>query len=114
MNLTIKHKNKKFKLNAKVCNFFQRFSGLMFCRRESARAFLFDFKKPVRISLHSFFVFFPFIVIWLDDKNKIIKIRRIKPFTLIIYQENFFNKAVEIPINGRYFKIIKLLDGETS
>ena len=47
----------------KKVNWFGKFSGLMFCRREKADSLIFEFKKPTRISIHSFFVFFPFVVL---------------------------------------------------
>jgi uncharacterized protein len=55
--------------------------GLMFRSRSS---FLFmPFKKEKRISLHMFFVFFPIDVAFLDEKKKVIEIKKdFKPFTI--------------------------------
>jgi uncharacterized membrane protein (UPF0127 family) len=103
---------KKIKINLKTCNHFEKFSGLMFARREKAKALLFDFKKPVRTPIHSYFVFFPFVAIWLDKENKLVKMKIIKPFTLIICPKKFFYKLVEIPINKNYEKIIKIVVGK--
>ncbi|MFH1365099.1 MAG: hypothetical protein ABIH28_00755, partial [archaeon] len=58
-------KNKKINIEVVRCNFFQMFRGLMFTRKEKARVLLFDFKKPVKIAIHSYFVFFPFLAVWL-------------------------------------------------
>jgi len=99
----------KSKIKVYDCNFFERFRGLMFTRKEKARALLFDFNKPTRLTIHSIFVFFPFVAIWLDDKNKIVDLRVVKPFTLSVRPEIPYNKLVEIPINRRYNKINKIL-----
>ena len=93
--------------NLKTCNEFEKFSGLMFSSRENSRALLFKFKKPIRLAIHSFFVFYPFLAIWLDDKNKIVKISIIKPFNPFIKPKKSFTKLIEIPVNEKYEKIIK-------
>ena len=111
MEVEFKKRGKKFKVNAKECSFFGMFRGLMFRRKESAPALLlFNFKKPVRLKIHSFFVFFKFVAVWLDNKNKIIKMRVISPWKPLIIPEKKFNKLIEIPINKRYEKIISKLN----
>ena len=100
------YKKKKIKINAKKCNSLQKISGLMFTSKEKARALLFEFKKPTAI--HSFFVFFPFIAIWLK-KNKIVEIRELKPFTFHIKPKKKVNRIIEIPINKKYNKILRKL-----
>lgn len=95
--------------NPKLCNGFERFLGLMFTRRKKAKALLFDFKKPTKITIHSCFVFFPFIALWLDDKDKVIDLRIVKPFNLYVSPKKSFHKLIEIPINKEYSRIIKLL-----
>jgi len=109
MRFAINIRNKKIILKVKKCNWFKRIIGLMFTRREKAEALLFDFNKPVRFRFHSFFVFFPFVAIWLDDKDKIIEFKIIKPFKINIYSRKLFVKVIEIPINEKYKEIIKLL-----
>jgi len=111
IRIGLKYKNKKFFLNVKRCGYFEEVFGLMFQRKENAEALLFDFSKRKRLALHSFFVFFPFLAIWLDDKNKIIDFRVVKPFSFNIFFKKYFVKIVEIPINHRYLKIIKKLVG---
>jgi len=95
------YKNRKIRINVKKCNSLQRISGLMFTSREKAKALLFELKKPSAI--HSCFVFFPFIAVWLN-KNKVVEIKKIKPFTLHIKPKKQFNRIIEIPINNRYQK----------
>ena len=91
------------------CNGLMKIIGLMFVRREKAKALLFDFKKSVRTAIHSYFVFFPFVAIWLDKENKVIEIKTIKPFIPFIRSKKFFYKLVEIPINKKYKEIIKVV-----
>lgn len=107
MKFNFNYKSKNILVEVKVCNGFERFFGLMFTQRKKAKALLFDFQKPIRLSIHSWFVFFPFIAIWLDDKNKIIKIKKIKPFSIPASPRKPFYKIVEIPINKEYEKVIE-------
>jgi uncharacterized membrane protein (UPF0127 family) len=106
--ICLEYKNKEIKLNVKVCNLFEKFKGLMFVKKEKAKILLFNFKKNTKISLHSYFVFFPFIVLWLDDKNKIVDFRLINSFKFFISSKKSFSKIIEIPCNNKYGKIIKL------
>ena len=107
------YKNKNIQLELKEMNgFFNKAIGLMFCRREKAKALLFSFKNPVALTFHSFFVFFDFIAIWLDKDNKIISVKKIKPWSSRVRIGPKFTKVIEIPINNKYGEIIKLLDGD--
>ena len=99
-------------LDVKKCNSLHRFIGLMFVRREKADALLFDFKKPCRQAIHSFFVFFSFFAVWLDSKGKIIETRKVKPFVPFISIKKSYSQLVEIPISKKYSKIVKLLVGD--
>jgi len=104
-----KYKNGKINLVVEDCNLFKKVTGLMFSRREKAQALLFNFSKPTKIKLHSLFVFFPFVVVWLDDKNKVIDLRIVKPFKSSIISNKTFSKIIEIPLNNKYKKIIDFL-----
>jgi uncharacterized membrane protein (UPF0127 family) len=70
--------------------------GLMF-RTRKTRPLLFEFKRDVRMAIHSFFVFFPFKAIWLDENNRIIAQKIVKPFTLCVRPRKPFRKLIEIP-----------------
>ncbi len=96
------YKRKKIIVDIEECAGFNRVKGLIFTNREKAKALLFNFNKPTRLTIHSIFVFFPFVAVWLDDKNRIIEKRIIKPFTLSVRPKIPFNKLVEIPLNKRY------------
>ncbi|MFA5993229.1 MAG: hypothetical protein WC796_05990 [Candidatus Pacearchaeota archaeon] len=90
--------------------FFGKFSGLMFSRREKAEVLLFDMKKPMAI--HSFFVFFDFIAVWIDEKNTVVKWKIVKPWSPYEMPEKHFSKLIEIPISRRYHNIVALVVGE--
>jgi uncharacterized membrane protein (UPF0127 family) len=96
-------------LDVKTCTEFGKVKGLMFTPRKGARALLFNFPHEVRLAIHSLFVFFPFFAIWLDDKNRIIDIKRVKPFRLTVLPKKPFYRLIEIPINDRYEKITSVL-----
>jgi uncharacterized membrane protein (UPF0127 family) len=107
--------NKKISLNfgknkilieAHVVRGFERFSGLMFSRKEKAKILLFEFRKPVRLAIHSLFVFFSFIAIWTDEHGKIIEIKKVKPFSLTVCPEKNFSSFVEIPLSKKYKDVV--------
>lgn len=98
--LRFKYKNKKISIKYKECNsLFSKALGLMF--RKNSSPLLFTFKKPIKISIHSFFCK-PFIVIWLLH-NKIIDVKLVKPNKFSIKSKNKFDKILEIPSNNKKF-----------
>jgi len=111
MEFCFKYKKKRIKVGVTKCNFFRRGIGLMFSRKKNAGALLFDFGKKTDLALTSYFVFFPFIAIWLDEKNNVLDLKTIRPFKLIIKPEKPFRRIVEIPLNNKYLEQIKLLVG---
>ncbi|MFC1710896.1 hypothetical protein ACFLZJ_01950 [Nanoarchaeota archaeon] len=106
------YKKKNLVFDMQVCKGLGRIKGLMFVNKDKAKPLLFEFKTPTREAIHSLFVSFPFIAIWLDDKNKIIDLRIVKPFTFTIRPERPFKKLIEIPINGRNPEILEILVGK--
>lgn len=85
--------------------------GLTFRRREKAPVLLFDFGERVRFALTALFVFFPFYVVWLDGE-RVVQVKRVKPFTFHIGSAKSYTRIVEIPVSARYRRQIALLDGE--
>jgi uncharacterized membrane protein (UPF0127 family) len=105
--ICLNYKGKKFEVDLKVCSEFEKFSGLMFSRREKAKALLFEFKKPTKIRIHSLFVFFPFVAIWLDEKNNIIDVKIVKSFKFSFSPKKPFIRLIEIPLNKNYSEVVK-------
>ena len=110
--MIIKYKKKRFDIkNVKKLSEFGKMTGLMFHRPEKCPAMLFEFNKPTRMKIHSLFVFFKFAAVWLDDKNKIIDLKIVKPFRFSISCKKPFCRLIEIPFNAKYSKILQTLVG---
>ncbi len=59
--------------------------GLMFSRR---RTLLFVFRRPRRMRIHSWFVFFPLTLLFLDSSRRVIESTRLRPFSYYAAQRN--------------------------
>jgi uncharacterized membrane protein (UPF0127 family) len=113
MNIIIRYNSKNIKIkNVKKLSEFGKGIGLMFRRREKSPTMLFEFKEPNKMLIHSLFVFFKFGAIWLDDKNKIIDKKIVRPFKFSISSKKHFYKLVEIPLNNNYKKEIRIIFGK--
>lgn len=106
--IIIKTNNEKIEITAKKCNSVGKITGLMF-RTSKTMPLLFEFSKETRMAIHSFFVFFQFYAIWLDENNKIIEMQKVKPFTLLVKPKKPFSKLLEIPMDESYTQIIQAL-----
>lgn len=106
--INIKFSRKAVKIRVKRMNFFGRFRGLML-RSRNADNLLFEFDRDMNLSIHSLFVFFPFLAIWLDSRNNVIDVRIVKPFCLSIRSNKRFRKIVEIPFNKNNAKLINFV-----
>lgn len=91
-------KNKKFKIKLKKLTELGKGIGLMFKSRKTQNL-LFEFKNPTRMAIHSFFVFFPFAAIWLNEKNEFIEGKIVSPFKFYVAPKNLFYKLIEIPLH---------------
>jgi len=110
MKIGLIYRRKKIYIqNVRKLSEFGKGVGLMFKRKEKCPAMLFEFTCPTKMKIHSLFVFFPFAAIWLDDKNRIIEKKIVRPFRLIISCRKSFYKLIEIPVNKKYCRKIKLL-----
>jgi len=112
LRVGLRHKNTKIFFNAEKAEGLKQIFGLMFIKKEKAAPLLFEFKDKKIISLHSFFVFFPFLAIWLDDKDEILETRLVKPFSFCISPKKPFTKVLEIPFNQKYKKIAQKFVGK--
>lgn len=98
--MIIFYKGKKISIPAKKTNFITKGTGLTFKTRNTPNL-LFEFGKDVtwQGNLTSLFVFFPFLALWLDSKNRVIDHKVINPFLLTIKQKKRFRRILELPIN---------------
>ena len=111
MKIVLIEGKRKLRVNVKKVSFFGRFSGLMFKNRNTSNL-LFEFSHDVNLAIHSVFVFFPFLAVWLDDKNRIIEKRIVNPFILSAKPIKNFRKLVEIPLCNENKKIVDFLVGK--
>lgn len=102
----IYYNGKKIEVSVKKVSFIRKFSGLMFKTKDTSNL-LFEFNKKSDIGIHSFFVFFKFLVLWLDNENNVLEYKIIKPFTLSALPKNQFNRLIEIPFNKKNKDIIE-------
>ena len=100
---------KKIDIEVKKVGFFGKIIGLMFHTKETKNLF---FGKSRGMALHSWFVFFDFLVLWTDDKNKVVEWEIVKPFRNFVKSGRKFENIVEIPVNSRNERIIDFFVGK--
>lgn len=106
--MKLKIKGKYFEIpDVRISSELGKIKGLMFTRRKNARALLFDFPEQTTIAIHSFFVFFPFLALWLDDKNDILEFKIVRPFVPYVKPKKSFSRLLEIPLNEKYKETAK-------
>ena len=98
-------------IGAKKLGSFGKVRGLMFLSRQTGNL-LFEFDKDVKIGIHSWFVFFPFLAVWLDSKDSVVDTRVVRPFSFYISPKKSFRKLLEIPMSETNEKLVKLLVGK--
>ncbi|VVB79025.1 Uncharacterised protein [uncultured archaeon] len=111
MNFYFFCKKKRINISVKRVSELGKVSGLMF-RGKNTENLLFSFDKPTNIAIHSWFVFFPFLVVWLDSNQKIIEYGVVKPFTGVVRPSKPFKNLVEIPLNLRNRRVVKTIVGK--
>ena len=107
--ISLNFSGKSLDLEVKKTNLFSRFFGLMF-RISGTESLLFDFGRDCRIKIHSLFVFFPFLIIWLNEENKVVGHEIVKPFRFSVSSTKKFRKFVEVPINRKNQRILDFFD----
>lgn len=80
--------------------------GLMFKKKENARALLFLHSFSSQMRIHSYFVRFNFLAIWLDKKNNLVGLDLVKP-NKEVKSKKKFRKLVEVPINKNYKSFVE-------
>ena len=96
----ITYRGKRLDLLVEDCNLLQKFVGLMFSDPNKIGNLLFSFKRKQKIAIHSFFVFYPFLAIWLDKHNSVVEIKKVLPFSPCVIPKKLTFKLIEIPINS--------------
>lgn len=106
--MIIKYKKEKIKVKVKECKGINKFIGLMF--KKNSTPLLFNVKRG---TFHSLFCK-PFLLIWLDEKNKVVDYEIVKNIRFNIKTEKKFSRILEIPLTKKYKKIISLFDKKKS
>lgn len=99
----IKKDSKRLSFDVLRCEGLSKVLGLMFKKRNDAVPLLFDFSD--NLFIHSFFVTFPFLAIWLDE-DEIIKTEMVNPFTFMVRSPKGSNRLIEMPIADNYDRIL--------
>lgn len=102
--IKIKFKGKEAEVEAERVSLFGSALGLMF-KGKNTKNLLFEFKRDTRTSIHSLFVFFRFLAIWLDKDNNVVDFRIVKPFSIDVNSKSNFRRLLEIPLNDRNRKL---------
>ncbi|PIZ13167.1 MAG: hypothetical protein COY53_06180 [Elusimicrobia bacterium CG_4_10_14_0_8_um_filter_37_32] len=82
-----------------AAGFFSRLRGLMFSGRLKDTGLLIKCPKEGRIqsAIHSFFVFFPIDVVWINSMDTVVRVKRIMPFTFIAVPPKPARYVLELP-----------------
>lgn len=83
----------------------------MFKTKET-ESLIFDFSDSEYFGIHSYFVFFRFLAVWLDEKNNLIHSQIVPPFTFLIRAPQKSHRLLEIPLNGKNRKFMRFFDGK--
>ncbi|MEM4271939.1 MAG: hypothetical protein QXD13_02540 [Candidatus Pacearchaeota archaeon] len=101
--LKVGFKGDKLNIKAKELSYLGMFRGLMF-RNSNCDNLLFN--KKGKWAIHSLFVFFSFLALWLNTKNKVVDWKIVKPFCFNIRPRRKFSKLIEIPLNFKNREIL--------
>jgi len=113
MKAKLNYKGKKIEVkDIQKCQGLKKFTGLMFKKKEDAKAMFFDFKIPGRKAIHSLFC--PeFLALWIDDGGKIVEWKFVLGKSVSIKPKKKFSRLLEVPLNKKYFDVVRLfLEGE--
>jgi len=104
--MKIKFDKKEITIEASKVSRIGMFAGLMF-KTSQTKNLLFEFGNKNYNAIHSFFVFFPFLAIWLDDKNNVLDFSFVSPFTPSVKPRKLSKKLIEIPLNKKNREILR-------
>ncbi|MEK6926922.1 MAG: hypothetical protein AABX11_00670 [Nanoarchaeota archaeon] len=111
MKIELKIGREKKKIEVHKVSFLGKISGLMF-RTHKTRNLLFSFNSDGKRALHSWFVFFPFLVLWTDKNYNVQEFRMVKPFSTIVLPKKSFRNVIELPLNNKNEMLIRFIRGK--
>ena len=86
-------------------NLWLKFRGLMFRSKNKAPRLLFNGE----FAIHSYFVFSPFLTLWLDSEDIVVDYKIVRPFKTYINSSKKFSKILEIPVNNYNKEIVEFI-----
>lgn len=101
-------KKKKIKIPVRSVSIYS--TGLIF-RTRNTENLLFSNLRGKNMSLTALFVFFPFLILWLDGK-RVVDFRVARPFQWKISSNKTFLSVVEVPFNSKNRKIVEFFVGK--
>ena len=104
-------KGKSVDIKVNKTNWLGKFLGLMFKSKNTGNL-LFDFGYNGKPGIHSFFVFFNFLAVWLDSDNKVVDYGVVKPFSFLVQPKKLCRRLIEIPVNGKNKSILRFFVGK--
>lgn len=111
MFFKVRYKGKTRAIELKKTGFFSMGFGLMFRTRDTSNL-LFDFLSEKRVAITSWFVFFPFLALWIDENFNVIESKIVKPFILGFKPKKNARYLVEVPINHKNGSLIEFFVGK--
>jgi uncharacterized membrane protein (UPF0127 family) len=108
--ITINLGNKKIPLKVQKLSIFEMGRGLMFRKKKNSPNLLFEFPYSSKWKIHSWFVFFDFIAIWLDDEKNLLELNITKPWKFSVSPKKKSKYLIEIPLGKEPKKLKKFLD----
>ena len=109
--MILRYRKRKIRFNARKAGFLGKVFGLML-RTRKTKNILFVFSQKTKISIHSWFVFFSFLAVWMDENNNVIEYRVVRPFSTTIRPKKLFKKLLEIPFNRKNERLLGFFVGK--
>lgn len=104
--ISVKFEGKTRRFEVETASEFGKATGLMF-RISTTSPLLFGFKNKTNLAIHSFFVFFPFLAVWLDKEFNVTEMKKVNPFSFHIKPKEKYFYLLEIPFNLKYRKTLE-------
>jgi uncharacterized membrane protein (UPF0127 family) len=82
----------------------------MFRSLKGARPLAFCFGRATRMVIHSLFVRFWFVAIWLDSEGEVMEWRLVKPWKLTVKPKKRYWTLVEVPLSKKYAFVVDFLE----
>lgn len=111
MNIKINFKSKNLEVEdvRLADSLWLKFRGLMFRSKQNSPRLLFNGE----FAIHSYFVFSPFLTLWLDSQNNVVDYKIVRPFKTYVNSSKRFSKILEIPLNKGNQDIVNFVVGKT-